>query len=149
MKTLFVASAGGHLAELVRLEPRLRGIPDEGTWVTFDTPQSRSLLENRDVVFVRHTYPRDVAGVVRNLATARRLLGRATEYSAVVSNGSGIALSFLPPHGVLFFFLCLGGSRTAPMWQPDVAPWKSLRRAARPDEVVRGPPASRAIAAPC
>lgn len=96
MKTLLVASAGGHLAELFRLEPRLRGIPAERTWVTFDTPQSRSLLAGRDVVFVRHTYPRDVSSIVRNVATARKLLGRGTEFSAVVSNGSGIALSFLP-----------------------------------------------------
>jgi UDP-N-acetylglucosamine transferase subunit ALG13 len=103
MKTLYVASAGGHLAELYRLEPRLRGIPSEQTWVTFDTPQSRSLLAGKDVVFVRHTYPRDVAGVLRNAREARRLLGRGSEYSAVVSNGSGVALSFVPiarMHGI-------------------------------------------------
>ncbi len=108
MKTLYVASAGGHLAELYRLEPRLRGIPADATWVTFDTPQSRSLLDGRDVVFVRHTYPRDVSSVLRNVATARRLLGRGTQFSAVVSNGSGIALSFLPlarAHGIACHYI--------------------------------------------
>jgi UDP-N-acetylglucosamine--N-acetylmuramyl-(pentapeptide) pyrophosphoryl-undecaprenol N-acetylglucosamine transferase len=95
MKALLVATAGGHLAELYRLEPRLRGISEHRTWVTFDTPQSRSLLEGRDVVFVRHTYPRDVTGVVRNLSTARKLVNRK-DVSAVISNGSAIALSFLP-----------------------------------------------------
>jgi UDP-N-acetylglucosamine--N-acetylmuramyl-(pentapeptide) pyrophosphoryl-undecaprenol N-acetylglucosamine transferase len=108
MKTLFVASAGGHLAELSRLEPRLRGIPTDATWVTFDTPQSRSLLEGRDIVFVRHTYPRDVSSVIRNIATAQRLLGRGTEFSAVVSNGSGIALSFIPvarAHGIACHYI--------------------------------------------
>ncbi len=96
MKTLLVTSAGGHLAELYRLVPRLRGVPEARTWVTFDTPQSRSLLAGEDVVYVRHTYPRDLTSVVRNTASATRLLGRQTGVSAVVSNGSGLALSFLP-----------------------------------------------------
>jgi UDP-N-acetylglucosamine--N-acetylmuramyl-(pentapeptide) pyrophosphoryl-undecaprenol N-acetylglucosamine transferase len=94
--TLLVSSAGGHLAELHRLVPRLRGVADDHVWVTFDTPQSRSLLDGVEVVYVRHTYPRDLANVVRNTVAARRLLGRNTRFSAVVSTGSGIALSFLP-----------------------------------------------------
>jgi UDP-N-acetylglucosamine--N-acetylmuramyl-(pentapeptide) pyrophosphoryl-undecaprenol N-acetylglucosamine transferase len=44
---------------------------------------------------VRHTYPRDVSSIVRNTATARRLLA-SRDVSAVVSTGSGIALSFFP-----------------------------------------------------
>ena len=49
MSALLVASTGGHLVELMRLRPRLTGIGDEVTWVTFDTPQSRSMLAGEDV----------------------------------------------------------------------------------------------------
>jgi UDP-N-acetylglucosamine--N-acetylmuramyl-(pentapeptide) pyrophosphoryl-undecaprenol N-acetylglucosamine transferase len=94
-ETLLVASAGGHLKQLHQLRPRLRGLGEDVTWVTFDTPQSRSLLEGERVVFARYTAPRDVAGVLANTRIARRLLtgGRVGN---VVSTGSAIALSFLP-----------------------------------------------------
>jgi UDP-N-acetylglucosamine transferase subunit ALG13 len=94
-ETLLVASAGGHLKQLHQLRPRLRGLGEDVTWVTFDTPQSRSLLEGERVVFARYTAPRDVAGVLANTRIARKLLagGRVRN---VVSTGSAIALSFLP-----------------------------------------------------
>ena len=43
VKTLLAASEGGHLIELSLLAERL-SLPGERAWVTFDTPQSRSLL---------------------------------------------------------------------------------------------------------
>jgi len=96
MTTLLVSSAGGHLAELHRLLPRLRGIDSDRVWVTFDTPQSRSLLEEEHVIYVDYTESRDVKGVMRNSLVARRLFRRRHPFSTVVSAGSGIALSFLP-----------------------------------------------------
>jgi UDP-N-acetylglucosamine--N-acetylmuramyl-(pentapeptide) pyrophosphoryl-undecaprenol N-acetylglucosamine transferase len=92
VSTLLVAATGGHLSQLVRLEPRL-GLTGEPTWVTFDTAQSRELLAGRDVVHARYTRPRDYAAVARNLPLALRLLRR---HDRVISTGSGIALSFLP-----------------------------------------------------
>ena len=92
MRTLLVAATGGHLSQLVRLEPRL-GLTGEPTWVTFDTPQSRELLAGREVVHARYTRPRDYASVARNVPLAVRLL---RSHERVVSTGSGIALSFLP-----------------------------------------------------
>jgi UDP-N-acetylglucosamine--N-acetylmuramyl-(pentapeptide) pyrophosphoryl-undecaprenol N-acetylglucosamine transferase len=94
-----VASAGGHLKQLHDLRPRLRG-PDgepqaDVTWLTFDTPQARSLLGRERVVFASYTAPRDVAGVLRNLRLAYATLGRRG-FSQVISTGSAIALSFLP-----------------------------------------------------
>ena len=53
MRTLLVAATGGHLSQLVRLEPRL-GLDEEPTWVTFDTEQTRELLEGRRVVHAHH-----------------------------------------------------------------------------------------------
>jgi hypothetical protein len=92
VRTLLVAATGGHLSQLVRLEPRL-GLAGEPTWVTFDTAQSRELLAGRDVVHAHYTRPRDLAAVARNVPIALRLLRR---HDRVVSTGSGIALSFLP-----------------------------------------------------
>lgn len=98
--TLLVASAGGHLTQLHQLRPRLhvageRLADQPVTWVTFDTPQSRSLLAGEDVVFARYTAPRDVRGVAANFSLARRLISRGG-YHRVVSTGAAVALSFLP-----------------------------------------------------
>jgi UDP-N-acetylglucosamine--N-acetylmuramyl-(pentapeptide) pyrophosphoryl-undecaprenol N-acetylglucosamine transferase len=91
---LLVASAGGHLTQLHQLLPRLE-LRGRVTWVTFDTPQARSLLEGQDVVFARYTAPRDVRRVLANTVTAARLL-RTGRYRTVISTGSAVALSFLP-----------------------------------------------------
>jgi UDP-N-acetylglucosamine--N-acetylmuramyl-(pentapeptide) pyrophosphoryl-undecaprenol N-acetylglucosamine transferase len=96
MSTLLVSSVGGHLAELHRLVPRLRGIEHERVWVTFDTPQSRSVLAGEEVHFVDYTGPRDLANVLRHTRVARRMFAGRHPFSSVVSTGSGIALSFLP-----------------------------------------------------
>ena len=48
MSTLLVASSGGHLKELHQLRDRVRGVSGPFRWVTFDTPQSRSLLRDED-----------------------------------------------------------------------------------------------------
>ena len=96
MSTLFVSSVGGHLADLHRLVPRLGGVESDRIWVTFDTPQSRSLLVGEEVVYVDYTGPRDVKNVLRHTLVARRLFRGRHPFSTVVSAGAGIALSFLP-----------------------------------------------------
>jgi UDP-N-acetylglucosamine--N-acetylmuramyl-(pentapeptide) pyrophosphoryl-undecaprenol N-acetylglucosamine transferase len=95
MTTMMVASTGGHLSQLVHLEPRLGGSSEDRVWVTFDTPQSRSLLGDQVVEYVRYTAPRDYPSVLRNLAGASRLLERH-RVDRVISTGSAIALSYLP-----------------------------------------------------
>ena len=94
MTTLLVASTGGHLAELHDLAPRL-GITDR-RWVTFDSPQSRSLLAGEDVVHVPPATSRDVVGAVRDLMVARRMF-REERYERVVSTGASVALAFFLP----------------------------------------------------
>jgi UDP-N-acetylglucosamine--N-acetylmuramyl-(pentapeptide) pyrophosphoryl-undecaprenol N-acetylglucosamine transferase len=96
MSTLIVTSVGGHLAQLRRLVPRLRGIDPDRQWVTFDTPQSRSMLDGENVTYVDYTGPRDVTNVLRHSLVAKRMFRGKHPFSAVVSAGSGIALSFLP-----------------------------------------------------
>jgi UDP-N-acetylglucosamine transferase subunit ALG13 len=90
---VLVASAGGHLKELMRLRPALGEVGDDVLWVTFDTAQA-ALLAGEAIVFARHTNPRDYRGVVANLPLAWHVLDRGAE--AVISTGSGIALSFIP-----------------------------------------------------
>jgi UDP-N-acetylglucosamine--N-acetylmuramyl-(pentapeptide) pyrophosphoryl-undecaprenol N-acetylglucosamine transferase len=96
VSTLLVSSVGGHLAELHSLLPRLQEIERDRVWVTFDTPQSRSVLAGEDVRFVDYTGPRDFANVLRHTRVATRMFARRHPFSSVISTGSGIALSFLP-----------------------------------------------------
>lgn len=91
-RTLLVASTGGHLEQLVRLHPRL-DVAQDSPWVTFDTPQSRSLLAGRDVHFVPYVAPRDWRGIAAAARIVRPLL---RQVDAAVSTGAGVALAALP-----------------------------------------------------
>lgn len=94
MTTLLVASTGGHLAELHDLVPRL-DVADR-RWVTFDSPQSRSLLDGEDVVYVPPATSRDLVGAARDLMAARRMF-RRRRYDRVVSTGASVAMAFFLP----------------------------------------------------
>jgi UDP-N-acetylglucosamine transferase subunit ALG13 len=89
-----VASSGGHLKELHVLRPRL-SLGTRIEWVTFDTPQARSLLAGERVHFVPIIAPRHLKGLLCSLPAAWRIL-RAGRYGRVFSTGSGVALAFLP-----------------------------------------------------
>ncbi|MBC7518013.1 MAG: glycosyltransferase [Microbacteriaceae bacterium] len=100
-KLLLVASSGGHLAELDRLVPELHATPDS-LWVTFDTPQSRSLLAGRRRIHVPYVRPRDIVGVARAAAVIQRVLHHEN-FDGAVSTGAAIAVAALPlaaAHGV-------------------------------------------------
>ncbi len=99
MTVALVTTTGGHLAELVRLRPRLREVEDV-VWITFDSPQSRSVLEGEDVIFVRYMGPRQFGPALANAVEARRIL-RDRGVTAVISNGAAIALSFMVPARML------------------------------------------------
>jgi UDP-N-acetylglucosamine transferase subunit ALG13 len=92
--TLLVASTGGHLAELHDLVPRL-GLGAR-RWVTFDSPQSRSLLDGEDVVHVPPATSRDLVGAVKDLVVARQMFKRE-RYERVISTGASVAVSFFLP----------------------------------------------------
>ena len=93
MTTLLVASTGGHLKQLHRLHRRLAGISGPYRWSTFDTPQSRSLLDGEAVDFVHFVGGRDPGNVLRNLPLVRRILGQY-DIDTIVSTGSAMALPF-------------------------------------------------------
>jgi UDP-N-acetylglucosamine transferase subunit ALG13 len=93
MSTLLVASTGGHLKQLHRLHRRLDGIDGPYRWSTFDTPQSRSLLEGEAVDYVGFVGGRDPGNVLRNVPLVRRIL-REHDVDTIVSTGSAMALPF-------------------------------------------------------
>jgi UDP-N-acetylglucosamine transferase subunit ALG13 len=93
VSTLLVASTGGHLKELHHLRDRVSGISAPFSWVTFDTPQSRSLLAGEEVDFVPFVGGRDPANVARNFGAARRIFRRRRPRQ-VLSTGSAVALPY-------------------------------------------------------
>jgi UDP-N-acetylglucosamine transferase subunit ALG13 len=95
MSDLLVASGGGHLAQLSRLADRLPNPSEKRTWVTFDTPQSRSLLAGEDVRYIPYTGSRAYMKTLRNSWTAHSMM-RTGRYRRVISTGAAPALSFLP-----------------------------------------------------
>lgn len=93
MSSLLVAGAGGHLEELWILRPRLRGISDQVTWVTPDTPQSRSLLGDEPRFTIPKCEPRDVRGTLVTTHHAVDIL-RRRRWREIVSTGSIPAIPF-------------------------------------------------------
>jgi hypothetical protein len=91
-EVLLVGSSGGHLAQLIALQPwygtRTR------SWVTFDTPDARSLLDGEDVVWAFYPTTRNVRNLVRNAVLALRVL-RRRDVDAVITTGAGVALPFV------------------------------------------------------
>jgi UDP-N-acetylglucosamine transferase subunit ALG13 len=94
MTTLFVATTGGHLAQLDQLSRRIPPDP-VAIWVTHANEQSTSLLAGREVEFVPYIGFRSVPGVLRATPHAHRLLVER-KITRAVSTGSGIALAYLP-----------------------------------------------------
>ncbi|WP_028923450.1 glycosyltransferase [Pseudonocardia acaciae] len=94
MTTLFVATTGGHLAQLDGLSRRIPHDPDS-VWVTHANEQSTSLLAGRDVEYVPYIGFHSVPGVLRAVPHAARL-HRERRFTRAVSTGSGIALAYLP-----------------------------------------------------
>ncbi len=95
MTTLFVATTGGHLAQLDGLSRRIPDDPGGSIWVTHANEQSTSLLADRDVEYVPYIGVRSIPGVLRAVPHAHRLL-RERRITRAVSTGSGIALGYLP-----------------------------------------------------
>lgn len=94
-RAILVASTGGHLTELIELSDRLDPAPDDVLWVTHESPQSRSLLAGRNVVFVPDLPQRAVWKVLKALPGAARIV-RTFKPDMVVSTGAAVALVYLP-----------------------------------------------------
>ena len=95
MTTLLVCSAGGHLQQMWALHSRF-GLVDDPVWVTFDTPQARSLLAGQDVVYTPYVAPRDIPNSVRVARIATALI-RERDIDRVISTVAGVAVSVMVP----------------------------------------------------
>lgn len=94
MQTLLVASAGGHFEELRLLKDRLGLAPGETTWVTWDTPQTRSAVGDDEWIHIKRSHPRDIRRTMGDTIVARRILS-SRRWDRVISTGSLVAVPFL------------------------------------------------------
>ena len=93
-RALLIATAGGHLTQLNSLAHRLGLNPAEAKWVTVPTTQSRSMLAGRDVVWAEYSSPRDLRGLARHVALARRVTAEEG-FGVAISTGASLAPPFL------------------------------------------------------
>lgn len=95
MTTLFVATTGGHLAQLRGFHDRIAADRGGSVWVTHENEQSRSLLAGFRVEFVPYVRVHNVPDVLRCLPHAHRIR-QTYGITRAISTGSGIALGYLP-----------------------------------------------------
>jgi UDP-N-acetylglucosamine:LPS N-acetylglucosamine transferase len=88
---MLVGSSGGHLAQLLSLEPWWSTW--RRTWVTFETRDATSLLARERTVWAHHPTTRSLRNLLRNAVLAVRLL-RHDRPDVLVSTGAGVALPF-------------------------------------------------------
>lgn len=91
MKVALVSSSGGHLLQLHQLRPWWE--KHERVWVTFEMPDSRSLLAGERVFWAHHPTTRNVRNLLRNAVLAWRVLRRERP-DLVVSTGAAVAFPF-------------------------------------------------------
>lgn len=147
MKLLLVSSAGGHLAQLLLLEPFWSR--HERTWVTLDKPDARARLQGERVVYAHGPTNRAARVAVRNIGVARRVI-RQERPDVVISNGAGVAVPFFlaaAARGIptVFFEVydridrpSLTGRLLAPIATAVVAQWPDQLEA-YPDARLLGP----------
>ena len=88
-RVMFASSAGGHLAQLMRLEPWYRD--HDVLWMTFDLPDAVGLLAGRDVVWAHHPTTRSLKNLIRNTWLALKETSRMRP-DLVISSGAAIAV---------------------------------------------------------
>lgn len=91
MRVLLVCSPGGHLQQMLALEPAWRGC--DRAWVTLSGADSSSLLREEDVTLGHSPTNRSIKNLVRNTALAWRTLRRRRP-DAILSTGAGLAVPF-------------------------------------------------------
>ncbi|MHA7180683.1 PssD/Cps14F family polysaccharide biosynthesis glycosyltransferase [Arthrobacter sp. MDB2-24] len=91
MKILFVASTGGHLAQLLSLRHEFSG--EKLHWVTFRKRDAETALVGEDVTWAYHPTTRNIPNALRNLALALPTLMRVRP-DVVISTGAGVSVPF-------------------------------------------------------
>lgn len=92
---LLVASTGGHLAQLVKWSELVGSHPDS-LWVTFESPQSESLLRNRRVLYVPYVAPRDFKQTANTFVRLMKSVDwRKDSFSAAITTGAAVGMAGL------------------------------------------------------
>lgn len=91
MRVLLVCSPGGHLQQMLALEPAWRGM--DRAWVTLPGADVGYLLADEDVTLGHGPTNRSIRRLVLNLGLAWRLL-RRDRPDAILSTGAGLAVPF-------------------------------------------------------
>lgn len=95
MKVLMVCSSGGHLAQLMCLEPWWS--EHERHWVTFDTDDAVSKLTGEQVTWAHHPTTRNLKNLARNTVLAWRTM-KSFRPDVVVTTGAAVAVPFFWMH---------------------------------------------------
>lgn len=101
-RVMFVASAGGHLAQLMQLRPWWER--HDRVWVSFRAEDVTTSLAGERLHFGYSPTTRNIPNLIRNLFLSVRLLVRERP-DVIVSTGAGMAVPF-------FWIGRLLGSRT-------------------------------------
>lgn len=88
-RVLFATSAGGHLAQLLQLEPWYADL--EAEWMTFDLPDAVGLLAGHEVMWAHHPTTRNLKNLVRNTWLAWKEIRRLRPH-VIISSGAAIAV---------------------------------------------------------
>lgn len=91
MKVLLVCSPGGHLQQMLALEPAWRGM--DRSWVTLKGADVGYLLADEEVTLGHGPTNRSLKRLVSNICLAWTLL-RRDRPDAILSTGAGLAVPF-------------------------------------------------------
>lgn len=91
VEVLLVCSPGGHLQQMLALEPAWRGT--SRAWVTLPSADVEAALAGEDVTLAHGPTNRSLVNLVRNAVLAWRLL-RRDRPAAILSTGAGVAVPF-------------------------------------------------------
>jgi UDP-N-acetylglucosamine:LPS N-acetylglucosamine transferase len=91
MRVLLVCSPGGHLQQMLALEPAWREM--DRAWVTLPGPDVDYLLADEETALGHGPTNRSLVNLCRNLGLAWRLL-RKRRPEAILSTGAGLAVPF-------------------------------------------------------
>lgn len=139
-RAMLVCSPGGHLLQLLRLEPAWEGM--QTTWVTLPAADTDYLLREQRVIHGRGPTNRNLRALLHNLGLAWRAVRRERP-DVILSTGAALAVPFFlfgKLFGARLVFvesltrttsLSLSGRLVRPLSDAFFVQWPDLARAGR------------------
>jgi beta-1,4-N-acetylglucosaminyltransferase len=88
---LLVCSPGGHLLQMLRLEPAWRDL--RTTWITLEAADTNHLLRDERVVYAKGPTNRSLRALLANFRLAWRVIRRERP-AVILSTGAALAVPF-------------------------------------------------------